>query len=102
MTKHDFEYGYDIDDRSRIKVHVVFVRKCEQYVDGIKFAAVYIFGINEKEINIARIDNYPHEGKRGTHIHRCKDYRVEFRNLNLKEAEILVIKIFWRNLKWLK
>ncbi len=61
-------------------------------LDALKWSVSYIFYTGRWEC-MARIDNYPHKGKQGSHIHRHDDKRVEFKELTFKEAETTVINI---------
>ena len=69
------EYELNIDRFSRVKV-----RK-----NGPRFSFVYLI-YTDRWTDIARIDNYPHEGREGVHIHRLHDERVEFRDMDFEEA----------------
>lgn len=76
------EYGINIDRATRIRVKTIDSR----------FSLVYII-YTDRWIDIARIDNYPHEGRDGTHIHRINDERVEFRDMDFEEAKESIMKI---------
>lgn len=75
-----------IDEESKINVTRI------ETTGGIKFSAVYLLFLDEW-MDIARIDNYPHEGKQGTHIHRFGEERVEFREMDLNDSIETVIRI---------
>lgn len=68
-------YEIKIDDESKIKVRIT----------GSRFSMVYLM-FTDRWIDIARIDNYPHNRRIGTHIHRYCEERVEFRELTVEEA----------------
>lgn len=68
-------YEYKIDDESKLCINLA----------GSKFSVVYLF-LTDRWIDLARIDNHPHEGKEGTHIHRFGEKRVEFKELDIYES----------------
>lgn len=75
-----------LDKESKLRI------KITQTPEGNKFSIVYLLFFNDW-IDIARIDNYPHEGRFGTHIHRFGEERVEFREMSFEEAVETLIKI---------
>lgn len=75
-------YEIRLDNESKIKVRVV----------GSRFSIVYLL-FKDEWIDIARVDNYFHEGKAGTHIHRYCEERVEFREMTFGEALETLIMI---------
>ena len=76
------DYEIKIDDLSKVKVKTI----------DSKFSLVYLI-YTDRWIDIARIDNFPHAGKQGTHIHRLYEERVEFREMDFEEAVETIIKI---------
>lgn len=75
-----------IDEESKIKVTRI------ETADGIKFSVVYLLFLDEWR-DIARIDNYPHDGREGTHIHRFGEERVEFREMDLNNSIETIARI---------
>ena len=74
------------DDESKLKVTRT------ETPEGVKFSVVYLLFLDGWR-DIARIDNYPHEGKTATHIHRFDEERVEFREMDLYEAIETITRI---------
>lgn len=70
-------YEYKIDDGSKIII--------TEIPEISRFSLVYLF-FTDRWIDLARIDNYPHEGRVETHIHRLGEARVEFREMNIEES----------------
>ena len=75
-----------LDRDAKIKIRLIDTH------DGVKFAIVYLLFL-DNWVDIARIDNYSHEGKEGTHIHRFCEERVEFREMGFDEARETLIRI---------
>ncbi|MBU0536234.1 MAG: hypothetical protein KKE20_04675 [Nanoarchaeota archaeon] len=81
------EFEIRIDKETRIKV----------WKRDSRFSMTYLFYI-DKWIDIARIDNCLHEGRIGTHIHRYRESRVEFREMTIKES-MDTLKNIGKNIK---
>ncbi|HLC47185.1 MAG TPA: hypothetical protein VJI75_05660 [Candidatus Nanoarchaeia archaeon] len=77
---------YFVSERVRI------VKTLNENEEGCTFALVYlVFADGWKEL--ARIDNYPHDGTKRAHIHRCGEERVEYREMSIDEAEETLLRI---------
>ncbi|MBI2144504.1 hypothetical protein HYU17_05150 [Candidatus Woesearchaeota archaeon] len=58
------------------------------------FALQYLWFHENKWLEVARIDNYPHESKQtGAHIHKFGSDFVEFREMNFTEAAECIISV---------
>lgn len=77
----------DVDDESMVMFRIV------KFPGDFKFSMTYLLNIGQRCMGIARIDNYPHDGTRRTHIHRLNDSRVEYREISFEEAKETIIKI---------
>jgi hypothetical protein len=62
-------------------------KKSGEFPEGLRFAFQYLYFKNDEWEQIARIDNFCHEGKFGTHIHILKRADVTWKSLSLREAE---------------
>lgn len=61
---------------------------------GGLFALQYLWRVEGKWVEVARIDNYKHDRTRsGAHIHKFGRDFVEFREMNFEEAEQYVITL---------
>lgn len=68
------------------------VTTVNKFPDGFKFSMVYLL-LLDRWVDIARIDNYPHNGREETHIHRFREKRVEFREMSFDEAKEILMRI---------
>jgi hypothetical protein len=75
-------YEYKIDERTKISINATDNR----------FSVVYLF-FTDKWTDIARADNYPHNGRTGTHIHRLGEDSVEFRDMDIYESIGVIARI---------
>ena len=85
------DHDYFLDEKTRIILVVEKIKKSEQYPDGLRFAASYLYISDNAWKQIVRIDNFPHQGKQGTHIHQCNKDDVKFEDIPLEKAEETVI-----------
>ncbi len=94
MMKNVRTLDIPIAEDTRLVIKVDKVEKTDkQYPDKLMFAIQYLYFKDGKWIQIARIDNSDHEGRREPHIHRLGRIDVEFRNITPEEAQEKVIEI---------
>ena len=89
-----YEYGYLLDEKTKVVIKATRVPKDEDFKKGLKFSVSLLHLRKDEWTCVARIDNHRHKGKRGLcHIHRESDEREEYKDLTLKEAEETINKI---------
>ena len=87
-----WEYEYFLDEKTRIVVKATKT-KDPDFKDGLKFAVSFLH-FKEEWKCISRIDNHLHKGKKGLyHIHRINEKQVQYKDINLGEAEEMIIRI---------
>lgn len=69
----------------------------EEFPELLKFALQMLYFDGNRWVEICRIDNYPHEGQNGSHIHYHDN--VKRAELSYEEAKIAVKEISKRILK---
>ena len=84
MEKH---WAFDIDDESKLAFRIITLPH------HFRFSITYIYDKGDDMMALVRIDNFPHDGTNRTHIHRWRDSCVEYRDMDIKEAEETIIKI---------
>lgn len=93
MRKEAINQDLPLGRDKRLIKKLYRVDKDENYPDGLEFAYQYLYQIEGKWVQIARIDNQLHEGRSGAHIHVLKRDRVVWENLTFEEAEEKIIEI---------
>lgn len=71
----------------------------KEYPEQFKWALQMLYFDGSRWIEIARIDNYPHESSFGSHIHTHGRKEVKFTKLSFDEAETEIKSISLRILK---
>lgn len=91
-----------IGENSRLVKRLYKVKKDHGFPEGLKFAYQFLF-FKGGWIEIARIDNYPHDKKRiGTHIHKIRSKEIVFKDMDFEECEDYIIKLGFDLIRCLK
>lgn len=67
--------------------------KNDDFPEQMKWAVQLLYFDGIEWIQICRIDNFPHEGKSGSHIHQYKKEETLSKSLSFQEAEDEIKKI---------
>ncbi|MBU0628483.1 MAG: hypothetical protein KKC75_04790 [Nanoarchaeota archaeon] len=65
----------------------------DEYPELLKWKLQMLYFDKDKWIEICRIDNYPHEGQAGSHIHIYNKDKVKRVELSFEEAEKTIKEI---------
>ena len=76
-----------LSEDTRLVKKVEKTKRSDHFPDGIRFALQYLYFKDDRWHQLARIDNYLHQGKPGAHIHLYKRKDVRFEEMRLEEAE---------------
>jgi len=71
----------------------------EEYHDLLKWKLQAVYFDGKEWIEICRIDNYPHEGQKGSHIHVYGKEEVKMIGVTFQEADRLIKETSSRILK---
>jgi len=87
------------DERVRLVKTLMKRESPEEHAELMKWAFQMLYFDGEDWIEICRIDNYPHEKQKGSHIHVYKKDEVKRLELTFQEAEKLIKEISTKILK---
>jgi hypothetical protein len=83
----------------RIEKTVMKRESPEEFPEIIKWKIQMLYFDGSKWVQVCRIDNYPHEGLTGSHIHTYGNERVRREELSFRDAYELVKDIGARMLR---
>ena len=79
-----------IGDCRRLITRIYEVDKSESFPEGAKFACQYLF-FRDKWVEVVRVDNYEHEKRFGTHVHKLGAENAQFIEISVDQLETYVL-----------
>ncbi|MFH0700823.1 MAG: DUF6516 family protein [Candidatus Woesearchaeota archaeon] len=87
------------DEKVRLVKTLMKRESSKEYPEPLKWALQMLYFNCEEWIEICRIDNYPHEGKTGSHVHVYGREEIKKVKLTFLEADEVIKEISVRILK---
>ena len=68
------------------------VDKNKEFPQGLEFSYQYLYFKNNRWIQVVRIDNQLHKGKKGVHIHTLDREKAEWEEMSFEDAEEKILE----------